>query len=297
MKNGEAAELLGVNVRTLKRWMGRPDIRKALSAVQHRKQHRIPRPDNLPLWERRTRERLKLLGVHLKDPVARELDEIGQKWNVFLLETYRLYLAAWTKAVRLALATGASIGQETKDRILDLWQLAENNLAAQVYRAGRKAQPSEAQIRKRIDDLEFELPAALITYWPDKQDWPSDRAARTLKGLEEIREGIDYTQAIYKAKQGERKEMEHTTGEFLRLMLHRDIMEQINDTGVKMPQGGVNDMRAPQTGVKLRTFRTRYPRKGKKGLRQAQILAAVYGIQEAPPSAEERQEGRRTSVG
>jgi excisionase family DNA binding protein len=48
LKNAKAAKLLGVGERTIKRWMKNPALQKALGAVRHGKQWRIPRPAGIP---------------------------------------------------------------------------------------------------------------------------------------------------------------------------------------------------------------------------------------------------------
>src|SRR2546427_12046528 len=99
LTNAEAAEALAVDARTIKRWMRCRAKRDALLAIRHGKQWRIPRPDNLILWDMETRDRLEKLGIQLKEPWERELEQHGKEYDRYRLESYRLWLAAYLKVL------------------------------------------------------------------------------------------------------------------------------------------------------------------------------------------------------
>jgi hypothetical protein len=338
MKNAQAAVLLGVDVRTIRRWLRNPALREALGAVVSNtgKKYRILLPDDPNAWAARARHRLNALGRHLKEPLERELERVCREQGPILVETGRLYLAAWLKALQKAAEVEPiPITQATKDRILQLWLLANSRLAQCDSATGKT--PIERDLRRRLADLKSELPERLLPYWPGEEHFQQVWAADKAKDLEAIRLRIDFTVGVLRARQTEKKEAAHSTAKHLFPLLHRDITHQINDTGedlahnyfeqtgkepppgfiLKAPttvelrkiskrdwltqramprqirkgrdaQGKVFaqiemfpgqpafvDIREPQEGIPLRTFRRWFPRKQKPW---SEILRAIYGV-------------------
>ena len=119
LRNAEAAEVLVVNVRTIKRWMQRQNTREALSAVRHGKQWRIPRPANLLLWESETRRRFEAIGCPLAPVWKAELRNTARRCDRYMTEANRIWLASYAKAMSLG-----RFDQKARNGILILWQAA-----------------------------------------------------------------------------------------------------------------------------------------------------------------------------
>jgi len=314
LKNDEAAEALAVDVRTIKRWMKLPAKREALSAVQHGKQWRIPRPDNLYLWQSQASERLKKLGVHLSPAWKRGLRKAGQKCSRYLIESVRLWLAAYMKALKRGRIT-----QKARDAILLLWQTAGEILdPLPRYEMDVEKLKSKFpdQLRKR--GLPEDEVRAVMRHWPGEKHFKKVRAARTRKQLEAIRCTLDYLQAARDLKRAGKK----PTADNLRPLHHKDILAHINGTretlrgivvqnptpeelrkltlasvcgqiGGKKPPVVTVDFRQPQGGLRLRTFRNRHPRRQHP---QSEIVASVYRISSSLPSAEEKPHTGKTPI-
>jgi hypothetical protein len=131
-----------------------------------------------------------------------------------------------------------------------------------------------------LENFKANLSPELLSHWPDDGIFKIVRKARTLKALERIREGLDYVLGVRDVEENGQK----PTAENLRALLHKDLLQQINDTGEELQLAFI-EMREPQNGLPLRTFRKRYPTKQN---RQRQIVSAVYGIREALPCMDEK---------
>lgn len=341
LKNAKAAKLLGVGERTIKRWMKNPALQKALGAVRHGKQWRIPRPADEWLWESQTRRNLKEAGIDLKPSWEIELRKLGKNFARYELESYRLWLAAH---VQLSLKS-EGVTQEDITAILLLWQTAckildslprgmeVDKLKSQFPESLRASNYSEDKIR------------FIMSYWPEQNIFERFRAAHTLEQLEEIRCKVDVAQVVKTCNHLGQK----PTAENLRPLVHKDLMTHINDTREKLPPGTVKaykpedlrrvmeadvlthlhggearqitegvddqgrtfaliqppkahgqnaapafvDLRQPQNGLKLRTFRKRHPLKKST---KNEIIVAACGVRGSIPSVDEKQYTGKTPV-
>lgn len=250
-----------VDVRTVKRWMRSPVMREALLAVRHGKQWRIPHPDDEWIWKMHTRHRLKAVGVPLKPGWEKALDQAHKKCQPYQLESYRLWLAAYSKALERGRIT-------TKARLaaLQLWQ-----------EACRILRPFKSRLEIEVDKLKANFSRELLRYWPSKEHFKRVQDAYTLRNLETIRRRLDFTQAVRELKRRGKKPAERN----LRPLLHEDMRPHINDTREKL-NPLVVDWRQPQRGLTLRSFRRRYPLRRQPW---RDIVAGVYGIRAIPPGA------------
>jgi hypothetical protein len=319
LKNAKAAELLGVTTRTIKRWMTNAAMRNALGAVRQGKQWRIPLPKSFNgesefTWEMHTHNRLKEIGVHLQDSWEKGFEELGKQFARYELETYRLWLAAHSQLS----VKSDGVTQEDITAILLLWQTACKILdplpkGTEVDKLKSKF-PGQLQARNVSEDR-IRL---IMSYWPEQNCFKPVRAARTLEQLEKIRTGMDTAQAVKTCKNHRQK----PTADNLRPLLHENFMEHINDTRdalpgivVKNPTGeemnlyamaGVQDqimgktpplvtfdLRKPQTGLALRTFRKRHPLKNSP---LKKVIQAVYHVQDGIPSVDDKPDTGKTPV-
>ena len=250
LKHAEAAGALAVDVRTIERWLARQETREALGAVRQGKRWCIPRPESLFAWESQTRERLKKLGICPPKAWERELEQLDKECDRYLLESYRLWLAAYMKV----LGRG-SITQEARDAILLLWQVACELLGPlprhemevdklkrqfparllarrfdKVLAATRFCSAKEPVIFRLIIAVLLDV-HAVMRYWPGEKHFKHVRAAYTLDKLEEIRGSVDFQQAVRELEQIGQK----PTAENVRPLLHKDFLAHINDTREKLP--------------------------------------------------------------
>ncbi len=282
LQNAEAAEALAVDVRTIKRWMQSAATQAALLAVQHGKQWRIPRPDNLDVWEFETRARLKNLGLTVKEAWERRLERIGKQCGRYHLESCRLWLAASAKA-----AEQEDISQDARDQILTLWRAANeilDPLPRHKMEVDKLREDFLAALKSR--GLQTQEIDAVMSRWPEQRHFERVRAAHTLDALETIRRALDYTQAVCELKQAGAKPTEQN----LRVLLHSDITAHINNTRQELLPC-VIDFRQPQDGLKRHTARKRHP---KNGATQKEIVAAVYGIRDSLPGVDDKPSGKMT---
>jgi len=313
LTNAKAAELLIVGERTIKRWMARPAARGALGAVRHGKQWRIPLPNNGSNWAIHADHRLRTAGVLKKPLWGRDLEKCSKHCDRYLFESYRLWLATYARAV----GHGA-ITQEDIMEILLLWQAACTILSLQPEKAEADKLKSKFPDQLRSRNLSESQILSIMSRWPGEHYFKKIRAADTMNKLEKIRRGFDIAQAA--------KTCEHLgkkpTAKNLRPLLHKNIMEHINDTRDKLPGIVVNnptpeelqsitlasvcdqmqgkqpplvliDLRRPQRGLALRTFRERHPLRESP---QREIVATVYGTKDSIPSAVDRpQIGKSTA--
>lgn len=227
LKNAKTAELLGVDVRTIKRWMTCPATRDALGAIRHGKQWRIPLPDDEGAWEMQIDYRLKAAGITQKPSWQRGLEKHCKKSARYQLESFRLWLAAYLQAS----VKSEGITQEDITAVLNLWQTACAILGklprgAEVDKC--KSQfPEQLQARNFSDErIQF-----IMSYWPEAKYIREVRAVRTLEQLENIRRKADTLQAIKTCKNLGYK----PTAGNLRPLLHRDFVAHINDTKDDLP--------------------------------------------------------------
>lgn len=311
LKNDDAAELLAVDVRTVKRWMQRPDIRSTLGAARHGKQWRIPRSDNLDYWRIDTRRRLKALGIGLTPEWKSDLRKIAKTNARYIIESYRLWLAAYLKVL-----LRGNISPEDRQGILLLWQTACRCLGEQPR--GTRVDTLKSRFPEKLRGRNFsdQRIAVIMQYWPDESHFNMVRGAHTLEALEAIRRGLDTLEATRALEQNGQK----PTAQNLRPLFHRNIMEHINDTREKLTgivvrprtpkelrhveqvsiyltneqrAGMVIDLRKPQDGLPLRTFRNRHPLRKSP---QRGIIAEVYGVRENIPGPVETPNAGKTPI-
>jgi hypothetical protein len=341
LKNCAAAQVLGVDVRTIKRWMKSPSKRAALGVVRHGKQWRIPRPTQIWHWDFGVRRNFKHLGIRLKAHWERGLETLGKDFAKFELESYRLWLASHLQLS----AEREKITDEDITCILLLWQTACKLLGSLPESTRVNTIKSRFPEQLRIRSLSEDEIGTVMQYWPKDDYLVRVRAARTLKQLERIRRGQDTLQA---ARELEGKG-EKPTAENLRPLFHKSIMEHINDTREKLPPGtiqahkpedlplviaadvlnqmhggpqrriiegrdaqgrtfaviqttnlpgqeaalGFVDLRQPQNGLALRTFRERHPLRKSP---QLDIIATIRGARVSIPGTEDKPPGKKTPI-
>lgn len=313
LTNAKAAELLIVSERTIKRWMTRPIARNALGAVRQGKQWRIPLVNDGSTWEIHADHRLRTAGVLLKPLWERDLEKRGKESARYELESYRLWLAAY-----LTVLQRENITQEARDGILLLWRTARKILDKLPRGTEVATLKSEFPNQLRSRNFSEERIHAVMRYWPEVRHFKKVRDAHTQDQLETIHKRLDILQATRDLEQNGRK----PTAENLRPLLHKNIMEHINDTREKLPGIVVKnpteeemrlytmasvqdqimgktpplvtfDLRAPQNGLRLRTFRHRHPLKQSP---QKEIVAMVYGVRESIPGVDERPHSGKTPI-
>jgi len=326
LKNAKIAELLRVDVRTIKRWIKTPATRNALGAVRHGQQFRIPRPADEWIWDMETRRHLKEAGIDLKPSWEKGLEKLGKTFARYKLETYRLWLAAYLQVS----VKSEGVTQEDITAILFLWQTACKIL--ELLPKGTEVDKLKSQFPELLQARNFseDQIRSIMSYWPEQNNFKRVRDAHTLKQLEKIRRGADTTQAIKTCKNLGRK----PTAKNQRPLLHKDLMTHINDTREEMPLGTaktntpkelrlaveadywqkrnsvqselnkcfftagnsvetkqtnalpglpVIDLRQPQDGLSLRTFRNRHPMKKSP---QKEIIEAIYDVQNSIPGVD-----------
>ena len=300
LKNSDAAEALAISVRTLKLWMTRPATRKALGAVRHGEQWRIPWPEEIRVhemdgtihkmecdpfcWANLTRDRFEALGIPLSQPWERDIDRLCKRNDRYLLESCRLWLAAYA-----AVLGRGSMTQDARDAILRLFQTAceiLDSLPRQKMELEKLKSKFPDQLRSRNTSQESIY--SIMSYWPKRKHFKLVCAPRTLDELETIRRRLDYTQAVRDLEQSCQK----LTGENLRPLLHKDIFAHINDTREKLAVM-VMDFREPQDGLPPRTFQNRHPKKQQP---QRDIIAGVYRTRSSIPGAVQEPHTGKTPI-
>ena len=214
-----------VSERTIKRWMKCPAKQQALGAVSHGKQLRIPRPDNERAWAMQTRRRLGEAGIHLKPRFERALEKAARKCNRYLPESFCLWLAAHLQLLKRERITDEDIG-----KILSLWQTACEILRPLPEGAEVDKLKSQFSESLRAHNFSEESICSIMSYWPDEFCFKKVRAARTWKELERIRHRMDVAQAAKICEQQDKK----PTAENLRPLLHKNLIQHINDTREKL---------------------------------------------------------------
>ena len=285
LKNAKAAEILGVSVRTIKNWMTDSTTRDAIGAVRHGKQWRIPFPDNKHDWEWQTDDRLQEAGVTQKSSWERALEnDCKKRFSHCQLETYRLWLAAHSQLS----AKSDGVTQEDIMAILLLWQTACKILEPLPRGPEVDKLKSKFPDQLRVHNFPEKEIRSIMSYWPDQDKFKRVRAAHTLEQLENIRSGMDTAQA---AKTCYNLGQKPTAGN-LRPLLHKNFMTHINDTREQLPIG-VHDLRQPQSGLKLRTFRNRHSLKNSP---LKTVIVAVYGLQDGVPSVDKKPHTGKTPL-
>jgi hypothetical protein len=192
LKNAQAAELLGVSVRTMKRWMTCPTLRKALLVVRDGKQWRIPRPDYETTWVWETRRRLKEAGIHLRSSFHKELHKLSKEFGRYSLESFRLWLAAYMKALERGRVT-----QKARENMLLLWQTACEvlNPTSPLKRYEIDVEILKSRFPPILRERGLSV-KSIMHYWPEKRHFdPVRRASYTKVDFEEIRRELDFYQA------------------------------------------------------------------------------------------------------
>ena len=226
LTNAKAAELLIVSERTIKRWMTRPAARGALGAVKHGKQWRIPLLNDGSTWEIHADHRLRTAGVLQKRLWERDLEKRGKQCDRYLVESYRLWLAA-----HFQLLKRERITEENIRALLLLWQTACEILESLPEGTEVDKLKSHFPESLRARNFSEERIRSIMSYWPNESYFKRVRTAHTLKRLEAIRRGVDVAQATKTCEQLGK----NPTAENLRPLFHKDIMEHINDTREKLP--------------------------------------------------------------
>lgn len=262
LKNAEAAELLAVDVRTIKRWMSRHGTRAALLAVQHGKQWRIPRPENLDFWESETRARLNALGITLRETWERDLERLAKEFRPYWPEFRRLYLAVCAKAL--------SLGRITMKAKLGVDLLC--HAALEIM--------EREKVRFGVEALKRKVPRHHWRYWPRQCDFEAIKDTHTRRDIEVERRRLDFVRAVRILRRSHKK----PTAENLCPLLHQDWLADFNATKEVLPSG-VIDFRQRQSGISLDQFRRRYQLQKQPWY---SIIAKVYGILGSIPGADEK---------
>jgi hypothetical protein len=250
LSHTKAAEALGVNVRTIERWMKCPMTHNALGAVQNGKKWRIPHPDNREHWRTETCWRLKKLGINLPEDWERNFSKIAQENSRHWLESNRLWLAGYATVLERGRIT-----QEAREAILLLRQVAAEilrPLPRYEMQVGRFKDQFVAKLLTHHLDKVFVAvrccPAAspsvfalvvaalldvrtIMGYWPKGTHLKQVRLVHTLGELEKIRRDLDYRQAVRDLEHLGKKPTHANIGP----LLHMDMMAHINDTRDRIP--------------------------------------------------------------
>lgn len=228
----EAADLLAVDVRTIKRWMRSPKARNALGAVRHGKQWRIPQPDDENTWESQTDDRLMAAAITSKSSWQRGLEKQCRGVAHYELESYRLWLAAYSQ-----LSAKGPVTKDDLEDILLLWQTACKILESLPRRVGVdkfKSQFPDWLEARHLPDGKQRI-RRIMSLWPNERCLKEVRAAHSLDELEKIRRGMDTMQAVQTCKNLGKE----PTAENLRPLLHKDFKAHINDTREDLPKATV----------------------------------------------------------
>jgi hypothetical protein len=241
LKNIKAAELLCVEVRTIKRWMTNPAKREALGAIRYGKQWRIPSPQGGGgadewAWETRARDHLKELGIHLKEQWQNELEVLLKRCERNGLESYRLLLAAHLNLS----AKREAVTAEALTEIVLLWQTASEIL--EKLPEGAHFEKLKSQFPARLKGRRFSASRirSIMSYWPEKTYIQRVHPIDIKHELEKIWRSLDYSQAVMTCKNLN----ETPTTKNLRPKVHKDLMRHLNDTRDALPQGTVKAHRA-----------------------------------------------------
>ena len=315
LKFAQAADLLGVKSRTIKRWMNNPTRREALGVVRHGKQWRIPFPVNECIWDEQTRRKLEQAGIGQKPSWEVALNNCAKQNGRYHVEAYRLWLAAYIKALKQGRVT-----QKVRINILHLWWTACKILALQKsLTLAFDEERLKSLFRDELRKGKFSV-KSIMQHWPKENHFRILRKADSKSDFEKIRRNLDFWQAY--RDESRRRRGDEPTAENLRRLLHKDLITHINDTRedpppgftfVKNPSPDESDMitmasvqnqmqgkppipiiidfRQPQPGISLRTFRTRYPRDDQKP-----IIALVRKILSGPPSLDDKPDTGKTPV-
>lgn len=278
----QAAEILGVTDRTIKRWVSNPRTCVALLAVRVGKQHRIPRPESIAEWDGKTRGRLTAAGISLAPAWEKELRDLERRNERHWSGIYRLYLAAFLKA-----SLRGRITFKAKEAIDSLCFTALESLRSRKRFC-------------RVDTLKCALPQRFWRYWPTKRHFKQIQDVHRRRTIEKERQLLDFLAAVRILRRRNRKPIARN----LCPLLHLDWETHINDTKERLPSGsgraqkpkdlcptspgqkpalGFIDMRQPQDGISLDQFRRRYPLR-KNPWRS--IIAKQYGYLDNIPTAE-----------
>ncbi len=233
----------------------------------------------------RTRRRLKEAGIHLKPYWEQELERMSKECDRYLLESFRLWLAAYVKALERGRVT-----QKARDNMLFLWQTACEVLnptkPLKLYEMG--VEPLKSRFPPILRERGLSV-KSIMHYWPEERHFEQVRKASYAKvDFEKMRRELDFYQA-YRDELRRRRDKE-PKAKILCSLLHRNLMTHINDTREELQRGSI-DSRRPQKGISIRTFRTRYPRAGQKI-----IIAQVRRILSAPTSIDEKPYTGKTPV-
>lgn len=269
--------------------MQRPDVREVLSAVRHGKQWRIPRPEQLYLWEYGIPIRLRALGIEVPGRLRAALEKRAKKCEPYWRQVYRLALAAYTKALAIGRLT-----PKAKEGIDLLCLGAAVVLKAKDQRAGIDGL-KDAVIRHLKQEWHVRVPFRLARYWPGERQFQAIRSATTRKQVEALRRKLDFTQALkYVARlRDARGKQLQPTAQNLCPLLHVDWLAHLNDTREKLPQVPLWDFRSPQPGISLDQFRRRYPLRRQPW---CSLIASAYNGNANPPDTKERVSNGKTPV-
>jgi len=270
LKIAEAALLLDVNVRTIKRWMRDPVKRAALGAVRRGTQWRIPMPDNPSDWALRVRVRTE---PDLERYAERALTRLVRARKETDSWAKRLWLACMLKAGLRGL-----ISKTTRAAIDIIWEAA-----SRLTKPSNCMKELRGQIERQLHHLSEEERRAVMRTLANQSRFDDVERIRTKKEFEKVRRLLDYIQALKLAKRKRRK----STNAEIRPFLYPGFVEQMNDTGEYLPPR-TNDRRSrPKRGIAERTIKIRHRR---KDTAEAAIIAQVYNHNESPAVKSEADE-------
>lgn len=297
LHHAEAADLLGVEARTIGNWMRRPAIREALGAVRKAGQWRIPRPAQIFLWEYETPVRLKAVGIDVPGRLRAALLKRAKACSPYWAEVHRLYLAASAKAL-----LSVRITRKAKEAIDLLCWAAHAVLKERDQRVGVESL-KDAVISQLQDRWHVTIPFSLARYWPADRHFAAIKSAR--KRVEEVRQRLDFVQAVrrvYRMRDARGRRLA-PTAENLRPFLHVDWSADLNDTKERRlilpdsnepcvaPNAGLTDWRSPQLGISLDQFKRRYPLRSNPW---CTIVADVYKKRAMPPGSDDHHSDGKT---
>jgi len=244
----EAAGALGVDVRTIKRWMGVEKMRTVLGAVRQGKQWRILRPVSVGAWAARVRE-AQSRTLDWGEQLRRKVLAVAKQKPEQRVECLRLWLACWAKAVK-----HEDMLAEANEAIALLFEVAWDILqSAPGCKCSQLKRQFTAELQSR--GAPEHIIKRVMGYWPDAAHFARVNNLSPER-METIRQGIDYALAQKEAKRLGLKQ----TNENLCQFLHLNLRLHINDTGEKLPEGCI-DRREPQKGLAIRTVKKRHSRK------------------------------------
>lgn len=314
LRNGETAELLGIDTRTIKRWVKQPATREALGGIQKGRQFRIPYPADLETWRCEARWRLKNCGIRFEPSWKRDMRRIAQNNSRCYLESCRFWVAAVIKVLAHGSITQADL------KAIHLLRRVSTKILAPLPRLEMEADKLKEQFPAQLSErgLSEQEVGGVMRYWPEEEHFEQVRAASTFADLETIWRKLDYWQAVSQLE----SLGQNPTTKNIGPLIHKDLMAHINDTGEQLPGIVIKnpraeelrkitmasvyhsiagrtvplvtlDFRQKQNGLARRTVQKRYPQKQHT---QKAIVAGIYQIRATIPGADEKPDTGMTQI-